>query len=199
LCTVAHLIVRRMRGRPRDSHHNARLTGITYVVSGNQDAIAVSVVAHYADEISHLFPKLIRRAERLRVVPTQEKVPPEVRRYLEEASKCYIYGRFIACIIVCRSAIEFAIRERLLSRGQERALSAMKNQRSDSLWSLIDLARDVFPRVLKPTLDDADEIRRAARDAVHISEPKPETCKDMFIKTRGVIGELYSSPEKSGL
>lgn len=165
----------------------------------NPDAISAGIVAHYANEISHLFPKLIRRAEQLRIVPTEEKVPPEVRHYLEEASKCYIYGRFIACIIVCRSAIEFAIRDRLISQGQERALTTMKNQRSDSLWGLIDLARAVFPRELKPTLDDADEIRRAARDAVHVCVPKPEICKDMFVKTRGVLGELYSSAGTSRL
>ncbi len=162
----------------------------------NPEAVSVGVVTHYANEMSRLFPKLIRRAEQLRIVPIEQPAPPDVQHYIEEASKCYIYGRFVACLIVCRSAIEFALRERLLSKGQERALSAMKNQRNDSLWNLIELARSVFSRELLPTLDDSDEIRRAARDAVHVAEPKPELCKEMFIKTRGVLGELYSLPKQ---
>jgi hypothetical protein len=158
----------------------------------NPEAVSVGVVAHYANEIAHLFPKIIRRAERLRIIPIHEKAPPDVQRYIEEASKCYIYGRFVACLIVCRSAVEFALRERLLSKGQEPALRAMRNQKNDSLWGLIQLARSVFSKELKPTLDDSDEIRRAARDAVHVAEPPQDVCKEMFIKTRGVLGELYS-------
>lgn len=155
-------------------------------------AVSVAIVTHYAEEISNLFPKLIRRAERLRIVPIEDKATPVVQRYIEEASKCYVYGRFIACLIICRSVIEFALRDQLYSRGQKRALDAMRNQRNDSLWNLIEYARLVFPKDLIPTLDDADEVRRAARDAVHLAEPKPELCMDMFVKTRGVLGELYS-------
>ena len=155
-------------------------------------AVSVAITTHYAQEISNLFPKMIRRAEQLRIVTTQEKAPPIVQRYIEEASKCYVYGRFIACIIVCRSAIEFALRDRLQAWGQQQALIEMKNQRSDSLWNLIELARLRFPGSALPTLDDADEIRKAARDAVHLAQPKLEVCKDVFTRTRGVLGELYS-------
>ncbi len=155
-------------------------------------AVSVAITTHYAHEVSNLFPKMIRRAEQLRIVPTQEKAPPIVKVYIEEASKCYVYGRLIACIIVCRSAIEFALRDRLQSLGHQQALNEMRNQRSDSLFNLIELARLKFPKSAMPTLDDADEIRRAARDAVHSEQPKPEVCKDVFARTRGVLGELYS-------
>jgi hypothetical protein len=153
--------------------------------------VSVAVVTHYAKEISQLFPRMVKRAEVLRIVSTKEKAPIIVRRYIEEATKCYIYGRFIACIIVCRSAIEFALRERLASSGKNYELSTLKEQKQDSLYSLIALTRKVFPK-LKSTLDDADLIRRAAGDAVHKAEPSSIICKDMFIKTRGVLRELYS-------
>jgi hypothetical protein len=117
----------------------------------------------------------------------------KVQCYLEEASKCYIYGHFIACLVICRSAIEFALRECLAERGHKPALSALQDERNDSLWRIITLARSVFPGDLRPTLDDADEIRVTAGKAVDKNEPKPEVCKQMFIKTRGVLAELYSS------
>jgi hypothetical protein len=182
---VQHIVARGREGLSVDSL--ARLER-----DANPEAVSVGVVAHYANEMSHLFPKMIRRAERLRIVPILDTAPSDVQHYIEEASKCYIYGRFVACLIVCRSAVEFALRERLLSKGQEQALSILKNQKNDSLWGLIQLARSVFSKELKPTLDDSDAIRRAARDAVHVAEPHQELCKEMFIKTRGVLGELYS-------
>jgi hypothetical protein len=153
-------------------------------------AVSVAVVTHYAKEISRLFPRMIKRAEILRIVSTKEKAPLNVRRYMEEATKCYIYGQFVACIIVCRSATEFALRDRLEASGKEHELRAMKIQKQDSLYGLIVFARKVFPS-LKSTLDEADLIREAARNAVHLSEPSADTCKDMFIKTRGVLRELY--------
>lgn len=63
------------------------------------EATAVAIVSHYAEELSRLFPKIIRRAEQLNVLPTEERAPIEVQTYLKEASKCYMYGQFIACLI----------------------------------------------------------------------------------------------------
>lgn len=154
-------------------------------------AVSVAIVKHYANEISNLFPRMIRRAELLRILTVDDKVPPEVKAYLEEASKCYIYGRFIACLIVCRSAVEFALRDRLIAMGHEQAIKELKDQREESLSKLIWLAKSAFPK-LRPALADADRIRRAARDAVHIAIPESEVCKNMYIQTRGLLAELYS-------
>ena len=71
---------------------------------GNSEAVSVAVVTHYAVEISNLFPRLIRRAEQLRILPAEVRVPAIVERYLEEASKCYLYGCFYwmrRCLQVC--------------------------------------------------------------------------------------------------
>jgi len=161
------------------------------------EALSVATVAHYSQEVANLFPRLIHRAETLRVLAAQNMAPPSVQNYLEEASKCYLYGRFIACLIVCRSAIEFALRERLTAFGKESELVKMKYAREDSLKNIILVCRPIFPRTFKPTLDDADQVRREASNAVHNMEPSAETCKQMFIKTRGILSELYDlMPDK---
>ncbi len=157
----------------------------------NPEAISAGIVKHYATEISNLFPRMIRRAELLKVLTTEKSAPMGVKSYIEEASKCYIYGRFIACLIVCRSAIEFALRDRLIATGHEKAIQELKYKREDSLSNLISLARRVSPS-LRSTLDDADQVRRAARDAVHKGVPESELCKMEYIRTRGVLRELYS-------
>jgi hypothetical protein len=179
-----------VKGREGISGSNDSLAAIEQ--KAIPEAVSVAVVTHYAVELSNLFPRLIRRAEQLRILPAEVRVPAIVERYLEEASKCYLYGCFIGCVVVCRSAIEFSLRERLTKWGQESALNALRQDRNDSLWNMIQLARSVLPYTLRATLTDADKVRVAAKDAVHMSEPQIEVCKETFIRTRGVLAELYS-------
>jgi hypothetical protein len=140
------------------------------------EALSAAVVVNYAEEVGQLFPRLIRRAEQLRILQVETKVPNVVQKYLQEASKCFIYGRFIACLIVCRSAIEFAIRDRLLVTRAS-ALESLRIERQDSLAGIISLARSVFP-TFKSTFNDADEVREKVGNPVEgerDSAVKPNT------------------------
>jgi hypothetical protein len=145
------------------------------------DGVALAVMI----DISRMFPKMVRRFETLRILPRDAQVPDEVQRYLKEATECYIFGRFIACLIVCRSAIEFALRERL--RGT-----------AGTLEILLEVGRRELPWTLKPTLDTADEVRREANRAVHEAAPRAEVCRTMFEATRAVLRELYTTQDLLG-
>ena len=47
------------------------------------------------------------------------KQPPEdVRTYLVEATRCYTYGLFQACTILCRAGLHAALLDRLDARGE---------------------------------------------------------------------------------
>jgi hypothetical protein len=161
------------------------------------EATSVAVETYYSDEVARLFPRLIKRAEQLRLLPTEDEAPVDVQNYLKEASKCYIYGRFIACLVVCRSAIDFALRDRLVKRGHGSDLESLRSGRKDTLKEVISLARSKFPSALGATLDEADDVKEKANEAVHRGPPDTETCKDMFIKTRGILRELYSIADKT--
>ena len=123
------------------------------------EAVSVGVVSHFAQEVSNLFPKLIRRAEQLRIIPAQKAVPRTVQRYIEEASRCYIYGHFIACLIVCRSAIEFAVRDLLIEQGHKAELNDLKSRHEDTFDNVINHGRRLLNPRFRPTLDAADEVR----------------------------------------
>ncbi len=161
------------------------------MVSGSRSWGADVVTAEYATQIAKLFPKMVRRAETLRALPASAAVPAQVQQYLREASKCYVLGRFVACLLVCRSAIEFGLRDFLVRGGKGPELESLHAERGDTLFAMIRLAR-TLRWTLQPTLDDADEVRRIAKDAVHQTAPDPEICKELFIKMRGVLKELYS-------
>jgi hypothetical protein len=142
------------------------------------------ITSEFLRRLGGTLPKLTSRSEQLRALSTESDVPKDVQLYLEEASQCYTYGQFIACLIVCRSAIEFALRDRL--------------KQEDAIEKLIAYGRDRFSWTLKPTLDFADEVRIAANRAVHHGAPPADICRGMFDKTRGVLRDLYSAQNPWG-
>jgi hypothetical protein len=139
-----------------------------------------------------MFPKMVKRAEELRVLGIEYPVPDEVQRYTDEFSRCYIFGRYFASLLVCRAAIELALRDFLVRNGREQQLASVDVDQKDGLFSLIQITRSLNKWKLAPTLDDADEVRRKANAVAHKGELRPELCKALIIKTRGVLKELYS-------
>jgi hypothetical protein len=182
---IARLTVQKFIHRGRE-----RLGG-TEVASLERDLLALSgevvreaIASAYLKAFAGEFEKLVGRAEQLRVPDTSAAVPEQVQSYLAEATRCYVYGRYIACLLVCRSAIELALRDRL--------------KREDTIERLIGYGREKLPWTLRPTFDLADEVRVAANRAVHPglgAAPTANMCREMFYKTRAVLGELYSEQD----
>jgi hypothetical protein len=57
-------------------------------------------------------------------------------------------------------------------------------QNGDSLKHLIELAKRLLPWQLKDVLEDAQRVREAARQAVHVTCPAENECRGMFLLTR---------------
>ena len=125
-------------------------------------------------------------APEFRMLSASREVPESLQRYLIEASRCYIYGHFLASLIVCRSAIEEAVKRRLIDIGKQEEIN-----RDDRLVTLLRLAKQ--ERLLDKTrYDYANCIREKARLAVHGKGiPPDEECVDALIKTRGILEHLY--------
>jgi hypothetical protein len=154
--------------------------------------VTESVVSSVLSDLASGLEQVIRRSEELRILPAAAPVPDSVQRYIQEASRCYVDGRYLACLLVCRSAVEFGLRDFLKRQGKEAELRALHAEQGDGMAGLITLARSLGKWKLTPTLSDADEVRRKANAAAHETAPDPEMCKDLFIKARGVLRELYS-------
>ena len=146
------------------------------------------VAERYIEEISKLFPRMVRRAASLRILSTSMKAPQEVERYLTEASRCYVYGHFLASLFLCRSAIENAVEERLRAKGYGKKVEAITK---DRLFNILKLAHD--KGLLDETLyRQADDIRELANDAIHGDcLPTDDKCKNAYDQTRGILQHLY--------
>jgi hypothetical protein len=137
---------------------------------------------------------MIQRAGQLRALSAADQPPTDVQSYLQEATRCYIWGFYVASLMLCRSAIEFAIRERLRNHGKSEKLLQLEQSREDTLDKLIDLAKAELHWGLKDSLRAADIVRAEANRAIHREVPPSERCKEMFAVTRGALKELYSVP-----
>lgn len=181
-------IFRRRQTLASDDELNKERT----LLASDEENVAAELRAFYGRELARLFPKMVRRAGKLRVLAASESVPDEVQEYLKEATKCFIYGQYTACLIVCRAAVEFGVRDFLIRSGKRKELEALRIGKKDSLEEMIKLSRTSAARGLHQILDDANDVRRWANEAVHEKVPSQERCEEAFVKTRALLRELYS-------
>jgi hypothetical protein len=69
--------------------------------------------AAFALELLDLVQPAVRRATHLRECVVAESSSAEADRYLHEATRCYFFGLFTACAVMCRSVLEEAIKQKL--------------------------------------------------------------------------------------
>ena len=160
------------------------------------DGVAEAVFSEYARELAFVFPKVMKRAKRLSALPSCLLVPAKVQRYLVEVTKCYLYGRFLACLLICRSAVEVGLRDFLARKGKKPELRELQSQKKDGLGGLIALAQSLKRAKLNHTLEDALRVLRVTNPVVHpevdTELPTADICEEIFITTRGILKELYT-------
>jgi hypothetical protein len=70
--------------------------------------------AHFAHELLRKLPKIVRRASALDELELDDKRQfprKDVKKYFEEAHRCYLYGFPIACAVLCRAILESSFKE----------------------------------------------------------------------------------------
>jgi len=152
------------------------------------EGLAAMPATKYARDFREVFPEMVKRATApgFRLLSASREVPVSLQRYLIEASRCYIYGHFLASLIVCRSAIEEAVKQRLKDIGKQEEI-----KKDDSLFKLLPVAKQEG-LLDKTRYDQADNIRKKAKNAVHGKGiPPDEECVDALQKTRGILEHLY--------
>jgi cell division septum initiation protein DivIVA len=133
----------------------------------------------FALELLELVEPAVQRATHLRECVVASPSSEEADRYLDEATRCYFFGLFTACAVMCRSVLEEAIKQKLPS-----ALTAQIRTRYRNTATLGNLLHEVnnnlqmtgfdpdFPRV-------ANLVNDIGRKAVHqglLSEDEARSC-----------------------
>lgn len=135
--------------------------------------------AAFALELLELVEPATVRATHLRECVVGESSSEEADRYLDEATRCYFFGLFTACAVMCRSVLEEAIKQKLpetlakLVRTRYRNAATLGNllHEVNNNLTLCGFDGD-FPRV-------ANQVNDVGKKAVHqglLSEDEARIC-----------------------
>jgi hypothetical protein len=135
--------------------------------------------AAFAHELLELVEPAVLRATHLRECVVAAPSSEEADRYLDEATRCYFFGLFTACAVMCRSVLEEAIKQKLpaaltrLIRTRYRNTATLGNLLHEVNNNLILTGFDSdFPRV-------ANKVNDAGKKAVHqglLSDDEARAC-----------------------
>jgi len=158
------------------------------ITAERQEASSYYLKIKFAREFAELFPKAIDRAEKMSILSTKGNAPKNIKAYLTEASRCYIFGQSLAALILCRSAIESSCEWCLTNRGFGKEVKEIRN---DKLVNLLKMARrEDLLNSIHYTI--ADRIRDITNEAIHNERIHSfEECEEIFYMTRGIIKHLF--------
>ena len=143
----------------------------------------------YAREIRNLLPALIKRAESLHLSPAAKGLPEYVKRYLSEATQCYIYGQTLASLFLCRSALGEAVVTALRKKGPSKEMAPIKE---DGLRGILKTAcnEGLMDKALHA---QADHIRILANQAIQNAKlPSDDECRKALEMTKTIVQHLYA-------
>ena len=133
----------------------------------------------FALELLELVQPAVLRATHLRECVVASRSSEEADRYLDEATRCYFYGLFSACAVMCRSVLEEAIKQKL-----PEGLSRVVRTRYRNTPTLGNLLREVNENLQLTGIDPefpriANLVNDCGKKAVHhrlLSEDEARNC-----------------------
>jgi hypothetical protein len=153
------------------------------------DRTSEELERYFSHQVVARLKKIVKRASSLEPAPLNVTSSP-VKGLFEQAHGAYLYGFSIACIALCRSLIEAALRDRLLVSPDE-YIKLLGNPNEDSLIN----------RAAARKLIDADElisaknVARLGNDAMQnvssIGRLQQNSAEVALVCARKVLNKLY--------
>ena len=188
-----HMLAQEMR-QGFVQHARQRLTSLTRLQKAGGDAETPAwqeiqraldnqqndlLRAAIALELLELVEPAVVRATHLRECVVVAASSEEADRYLDEATRCYFFGLFTACAVMCRSVLEEAIKQKL-PLGLARQVSS----RYRNTATLGNLLHEVNNNLRMTGIDGdfpalANKVNDVGKKAVHqglLSEDEAREC-----------------------
>jgi hypothetical protein len=151
-----------------------------------------SIDAALTEEFIGKLPAAVDRAVRLDHIGVERVPANDLRRYFEEANRCYLYGFNVACAVLCRAILESALKTVCDPKGSIKRLTS--NSDKGYFKELVESAKDRgFLTEYGPSW--ALNVRDAGNDAIH-GYAEFERCwgnkiEKVLDQTRRVLIDLF--------
>lgn len=139
---------------------------------------------HYLREAFNRIPGILKRVRRLPALTINRVPADELRHFLNEATRCFVYGFFQASVALSRAALESAFNDSLREK-----FPYVPN---------VDLSQKIkkaaqFKLVSAESAFEANRVRIAANRVLHDQPASEEEALQSLVHVRGVIAELYGA------
>lgn len=193
-------------------HARQRLTSLTHFQHVSEEAEAPAwqeiqvaldaqqndlLRAAFALELLEMVEPAVERATHLRECVVETPSSEEADRYLDEATRCYFYGLYTACAVMCRSVLEEAIKQKLppqlakLLKTRYRNTATLGNLLHEVNNNLQMTGFDAeFPRV-------ANRVNDVGRKAVHQGIMNADEARLCLQDARKALELLLKQPTVS--
>lgn len=158
--------------------------------------------AAFALELLELVEPSVMRATHLRECVVAAACSDDADRYLDEATRCYFYGLFTACAVMCRSVLEESIKQQLPER-----LTHMIRSRYRNAATLGNLLHEVNNNLIETGIDSgfprlANLVNDTGKKAVHqglLSEDEARRCLQNAREALQLLltNQFEDAPQKS--
>lgn len=150
-----------------------------------------SLDAQYAHEVLQILQQIVGRIGPLDKLSPLSVPNRAVQLAFEEAHRCFLFGFSRACVVLCRSTVEAALREALAAFGETRVTEDTK------LSAMLRFTG--AQTVLQELHGSANEVRLAGNAAVHANEAfereySAEKIQQVVANTRKIVERIYRLP-----
>jgi hypothetical protein len=147
----------------------------------------------FALELLAMIEPAVARATGLRECVVAGSCSGEADRYLDEATRCYFFGLFTACAVMCRSVLEEAVKQKLPP-----ALSRLVRTRYRNAATLGNLLHEVNNNLQLTGIDPqflrlANQVNDAGKKAVHQGLLSEEAARHCLQNAREALQLLLSA------
>jgi hypothetical protein len=149
---------------------------------------------HYADFLAQLLGRISKKLPELEMLPIMEKAPEKIKEYIAEATRCCLLKMDLACIAICRACLEHGLEANLTPTMEEELQKQTEtNRKTRQAESKLQALIQVYQNngKLNGSFADAEKVRLAGNDVLHMKGCEDFIAWDVLRKTRKIIGIIY--------
>jgi hypothetical protein len=165
-------------------------------VKSDPASVEEFIDAALAEEFLGNLSEAVDRAVRLDLIDIERVPAVDIRRYFDEAHRCYLYGFKVACAVLCRAILESA----LISVCDPSGTIRNRTEKGESLFRRLVKNAEDGGLLVDDEPQCALDVRDGGNYAIH-NYPKFEErwgsrVEELLYKTRAVLLGLYGVKEE---
>lgn len=151
----------------------------------------------YTKILAGILGNVSEKLPRLEHLPILDRAPARTKKYVAEATRCYLFQLENACISLCRACLEDTLNDLVTGKLQDEIDDEIYERRKKNKpYGRLFVSIEVLSHhgILGNHKADAHAVRMAGNDTLHHNSPQNVSSKqaeDVLTKTRRILSFIY--------